>query len=92
MAFELYTQSFIKSIEIKSRILIQINAGMEEDSLPLSVQNIRYIFLKGLIIKLEQLFNPQSGYRISEENDRDTIQAFQNFKFLRNSQKLRLLR
>ena len=58
---------------------------MEEDSLPLSVQNIRYIFLKGLIIKLEQLFNSQSGYRISEENDRDTIQAFQNFKFLRNS-------
>ena len=50
MAFELYTQPFIKSIEIKSRILIQINAGMEEDSLPLSVQNIRYIFLKGLII------------------------------------------
>ena len=85
MAFELHTQPFIKSIEIKSRILIQINAGMEEDSLPLSVQNIRYIFLKGLIIKLEQLFNPQSGYRISEENDRDTIQAFQNFKFLRNS-------
>ena len=84
MAFELYTQPFIKSIEIKSRILIQINARMEEDSLPLSVQNIRYIFLKGLI-KLEQLFNPQSGYRISEENDRDTIQAFQNFKFLRNS-------
>ena len=58
---------------------------MEEDSLPLSVQNTRYIFLKGLIIKLEQLFNPQSGYRISEGNDRDTIQAFQNFKFLRNS-------
>ena len=58
---------------------------MEEDSLPLSVQNIRYIFLKGLIIKLEQLFNPQSGNRISEGNDRDTIQAFQNFKFLRNS-------
>ena len=85
MAFELYTQPFIKSIEIKSRILIQINAGMEEDSLPLTVQNIRYIFLKGLIIKLEQLFNPQSGYRISEENDRDTIQEFQNFKFLRNS-------
>ena len=58
---------------------------MEEDSLPLSVQNIRYIFLKGLIIILVQLFNPQSGYRISEGNDRDTIQAFQNFKFLRNS-------
>ena len=58
---------------------------MEEDSLPLSVQNIRYIFFKGLIIKLEQLFNSQSGYRIWEENDRDTIQAFQNFKFLRNS-------
>ena len=58
---------------------------MEEDSLPLSVQNIRYIFFKGLIIKLEQLFNSQSGYRISDENDRDTIQAFQNFKFLRNS-------
>ena len=58
---------------------------MEEDSLPLRVQNIRYIFFKGLIIKLEQLFIPQNGYRISEENDRDTIQAFQNFKFLRNS-------
>ena len=43
MAFELYTQPFIKSIEIKSRILIQINAGMEEDSLPLSIEHSVYL-------------------------------------------------